>query len=129
MANVVIVGGIELAVAPAEDLQFFQEQLVARGVADPERGFGVDVHLGGLELLQQVLVELEDFEHLLHILCQREGIAGVTVAGEKFVVEIIAEGCAAHYPDGVAVALAKHLHQYAALGVGSLADADERDAM
>ena len=119
-----VVGGMELAVAPTEDLQPLAEKLVAGGVSDPERGIGVDVHLGTLEARQQVLVVLEDFEHLLHLPCRRERIAGVTVLGEKLVVEVIAERDAVHYPDGLAVALAKHFHQYAALSVGSLADTD-----
>ena len=117
-------GGMQLAVAPAEDLRLLLEKLVAGGVSDPERGIGVDVHLGALELLQQVLVSLEDFNHLLHLPCRREGIAAVTVLGEKLVVEVIAERFAVHYPDGLVVALAKHFHEYAALSVGSLADAD-----
>ena len=70
-----VVGGMELAVAPAEDLQLLLKKHIASGVSDPEHGIGVDVHLGALELLQQVLVSLEDFNHLLHLPCRREGIA------------------------------------------------------
>ena len=48
----VVAVGIELAVASAEDLRLLQEELVARGVPDPESGIGIDMHRGGLELLQ-----------------------------------------------------------------------------
>ena len=124
IVETVVVGRMELAVAPAEDLRLLLKKHIASGVADPERGIGVDVHLGTLEARQQVLVVLEDFEHLLHFPCRREGIAAVTVLGEKFVVDVIAEGFAIHYLYGLAVALAKHFHEYATLSIGSLADTD-----
>ena len=40
----VVVGGIELAVATAEELRFLAQEHVACGVTHPDCGVGVEVH-------------------------------------------------------------------------------------
>ena len=121
---VVVAGGAELAVATAKDLRLLQEELVAHGVADPKRGIGIDVHRGGLEFLQQILIVLNDFEHFLDILRLRKRETVIAVTNKKLVMVVLAEGLAIHYPYLVAIELAQHLDKDTALPVGSLTNAD-----
>ncbi len=123
MINVVS-GGRNLAVAPTEDLRFLHEEHIALGVVDPECRLGINVHRCGLKLMQKALVVANDFEHLLHLLRRWERIAAIAMAGEKFLVVILAEWLAVHHLDLVAVGLAQHFQEDAALLAVDLANAD-----
>ena len=74
---VVVAGGIELAVAPAEDLWLPTQELVSCGFAHPEGGVGIDVHRSLLELPLQILIVPYDVERLHNLIGRREGITEV----------------------------------------------------